>query len=77
MIGFFKIDGDAEYDVNDLPRLIKSSHNSDLVITYRYKRKYNTIRIIISVVYNMLLEFCLIQILKMYLLDLDCSKDQF
>ena len=44
-----------EYDVNDLPRLIKSSHNSDLVITYRYKRKYNTVRIVISVVYNMLL----------------------
>tara|TARA_B100000959_G_scaffold208613_1_gene219093 strand:+ start:3046 stop:3750 length:705 start_codon:yes stop_codon:yes gene_type:complete len=51
----FQIDGDAEYDVNDLPRLIKSSHNSDLVITYRYKRKYNTVRIVISVVYNMLL----------------------
>ena len=53
----FQIDGDAEYDVNDLPRLIKSSHNSDLVITYRYKRKYNTTRIVISVVYNMLLRF--------------------
>ena len=51
----FQIDGDAEYDVNDLTRLIKSSSNSDLVITYRYKKKYNTTRIIISWVYNKLL----------------------
>ena len=28
----FQIDGDAEYSVNDLPRLMKSSQNSDLVI---------------------------------------------
>ena len=51
----FQTDGDAEYDVNDLPRLIKSSSNSDLVITYRYKKKYNAARIIISWVYNVLL----------------------
>ncbi len=51
----FQTDGDDEYDVNDLPSLIKSSNKSDLVITYRYKKKYNTTRIIISWVYNMLL----------------------
>ncbi len=51
----FMIDGDAEYDVNDLPRLIRSSKNKDLVITYRYKKKYNTYRIIISWVYNAIL----------------------
>ena len=51
----FQIDGDAEYSVNDLPRLMKSSVNSDLVITYRYKKKYKTIRIIISWIYNMTL----------------------
>ena len=49
------IDGDAEYDVNDLPRLFKASQNYDLVITYRYKKKYNTYRIIISWVYNAIL----------------------
>ena len=51
----FMIDGDAEYDVNDLPRLIRSSKNKDLIITYRYKKKYNTYRIIISWVYNAIL----------------------
>ena len=51
----FMIDGDAEYDVNDLSRLLKVSKNHDLVITYRYKKKYNTYRIIISWVYNAIL----------------------
>ena len=51
----FMIDGDAEYDVNDLSRLFKVSKNYDLVITYRYKKKYNTYRIIISWVYNAIL----------------------
>ena len=51
----FMIDGDAEYDVNDLPRLLNVSKNYDLVITYRYKKKYATSRIIISWVYNAIL----------------------
>ena len=51
----FMIDGDNEYDVNDLPRLLGTSKNYDLVITYRYKKKYTTYRIIISWVYNVIL----------------------
>ena len=51
----FMIDGDNEYDVNDLPRLLGTSKNYDLVITYRYKKKYTTYRIIISWVYNAVL----------------------
>ena len=51
----FMIDGDAEYDVKDLPRLLKASKDSDLIITYRYKKKYGTYRIIISWVYNVIL----------------------
>ena len=51
----FMIDGDNEYDVNDLFRLIKASKNHDLVITYRYKKKYATSRIIISWIYNVIL----------------------
>ena len=47
----FMIDGDNEYDVNDLPRLLGTSKNYDLVITYRYKKKYTTYRIVISWVY--------------------------
>ena len=49
------IDGDNEYDVNDLFRLVKASKNHDLVITYRYKKKYTTSRIIISWMYNVIL----------------------
>ena len=51
----FMIDGDAEYDVNDLFRLLKVSKDCDLVITYRYKKKYSTNRIIISWIYNAIL----------------------
>jgi|TARA_B100001093_G_scaffold426897_1_gene421038 glycosyltransferase involved in cell wall biosynthesis len=51
----FQTDGDAEYDVFDLLRLIKLTDMSDLIITYRYKKKYNTVRIIISWIYNVIL----------------------
>jgi glycosyltransferase involved in cell wall biosynthesis len=51
----FVIDGDAEYDVEDLFRLLKVSKNYDLVITYRYKKKYSTYRIFVSWVYNAIL----------------------
>ena len=40
----FAIDGDGEYDVNDLPRLLKSVQKGDLVITYRFKKKYSSYR---------------------------------
>ena len=52
----FATDGDDEYDVGDLPRMLKAFYKSDLVITYRYKKKYKTIRIIISWVYNIILK---------------------
>ena len=51
----FMIDGDNEYDVNDLFRLVKASENYDLVITYRFKKKYTTSRILISWIYNAIL----------------------
>jgi len=51
----FQTDGDAEYDVNDLRKLLKKSKQSDLVVTYRLKKKYKTSRIIISWVYNVIL----------------------
>lgn len=53
----FQTDGDAEYDVFDLSKLIKKTKNSDLIITYRFKKKYKTSRIIISWVYNIILRF--------------------
>ena len=51
----FQTDGDAEYDVYDLKKLINSINKSDLVITYRLKKKYKTTRIIISWIYNVIL----------------------
>ena len=51
----FQTDGDAEYDVFDLKKLIKYADSSDLVITYRLKKKYNTNRIVISWIYNFIL----------------------
>tara|TARA_A100001015_G_scaffold101292_1_gene112515 strand:+ start:14 stop:688 length:675 start_codon:yes stop_codon:yes gene_type:complete len=51
----FQTDGDAEYDVNDLKKLIKLTNRSDLIITYRFKKKYRTSRIIISWIYNAIL----------------------
>lgn len=53
----FAIDGDGEYDVNVLPKLLKKLENSDLVITRRHKKKYNTWRNIISWTYNFILRF--------------------
>ena len=34
----FQTDGDAEYDVNDLSKLLKKTKQSDLVVTYRLKK---------------------------------------
>ena len=53
----FQTDGDAEYDVKDLLKLIRYTKNTDLVITYRFKKKYKTSRIIISWFYNVILRF--------------------
>ena len=53
----FLIDGDNEYNVNDLPRMLKALEDNDLVITYRYKNKNNIKRIFISWAYNKILRF--------------------
>ena len=39
-----------------LIKLLKRTDNSDLVITYRFKKKYKTSRIIISWIYNVVVE---------------------
>ena len=46
---------DKEYEVFDLLKLIKKTEYSDLVVTYRLKKKYKTSRIVISWVYNKIL----------------------
>ena len=53
----FMIDGDNEYDVNDIFSLLKKAKKNDLIITYRRKKKYNLYRKIISGTYNLILRF--------------------
>ena len=55
----YAVDGDGEFGLalNDLPRVLKKYTFNDLVITYRYKKRYKTTRIIISWVYNFILRF--------------------
>lgn len=48
-------DGDDEYDINDLKRLIKLKDFYDLIITFRYVKLYSNLRIFISWVYNWVL----------------------
>jgi glycosyltransferase involved in cell wall biosynthesis len=48
-------DGDDEYDIFDFYKLIKLVDFYDLIITFRYRRMYSRLRIIISRVYNCLL----------------------
>ena len=50
----YAVDGDGEFGIalNDLPRILKKYAYNDLVITYRYKKRYKTTRIIISWAYN-------------------------
>lgn len=45
-------DGDDEYDINDLRKMIKLNEYYDLIITFRYVKLYSTLRVFISSVYN-------------------------
>jgi glycosyltransferase involved in cell wall biosynthesis len=48
-------DGDDEYDLRDLRKLWRLRHHYDLIITFRYVRRYSGFRILLSRVYNMVL----------------------
>jgi glycosyltransferase involved in cell wall biosynthesis len=48
-------DGDDEYEVEDLRKLLRLRDRYDLIITFRYKKIYSTWRIFVSWVYNRLL----------------------
>jgi hypothetical protein len=48
-------DGDDEYDVRDLRKLWRLRHHYDLIITFRYVRRYSGFGILISRVYNVVL----------------------
>jgi glycosyltransferase involved in cell wall biosynthesis len=48
-------DGDDEYDLRDLNKLWRLRHHYDLIITFRYVRRYSGFRILLSRVYNIVL----------------------
>jgi len=50
-------DGDDEYEVADLRKLFRLRDYYDLIITFRYAKRYGGLRIFISYVYNRLLRF--------------------
>jgi len=45
-------DGDDEYDIEDLRKMILLKDYYDLIITFRYVKLYSTIRVFISGMYN-------------------------
>jgi glycosyltransferase involved in cell wall biosynthesis len=49
------VDGDGEYDVFDLEKMLKLRDYYLLIIGFRYKKLYSAKRIFISFIYNMLL----------------------
>lgn len=67
----YAVDGDGEFGIslNDLPRIIKEFRFNDLVITYRYKKRYKTTRIIISWFYNFILRI----LFKIPFKDISCG----
>jgi glycosyltransferase involved in cell wall biosynthesis len=48
-------DGDDEYDLRDLKKLWRLRQHYDLIITFRYIRRYSGFRILVSRVYNVVL----------------------
>jgi len=51
------VDGDNEYDVYDIEKMLNLRRYYLLIIAFRYKKLYSTMRIFISFVYNMLLRW--------------------
>lgn len=50
-------DGDDEYEVDDLRRLLRLQDRYDLIITFRYAKRYSSWRIFVSYVYNTVLRW--------------------
>jgi glycosyltransferase involved in cell wall biosynthesis len=49
------VDGDNEYAVSDLKKMLEIRHFYRLIIAFRYRKLYSTSRIFISFVYNVVL----------------------
>ena len=62
-------DGDDEYEVDDLRRLIRLRDYYDLIITFRYAKRYSGVRIFISYIYNKVLRL----LFQMRYRDMSCG----
>ena len=51
------VDGDNEYDILDLEKMLKLRNYYLLIVAFRYKKLYSTKRIFISFIYNMILRW--------------------
>ena len=49
-------DGDNQYDIYDFKKMSKIIHNYDCIITFRYRKVYSSLRILISWIYNKLIQ---------------------
>tara|TARA_B100001964_G_C14134085_1_gene554335 strand:- start:205 stop:906 length:702 start_codon:yes stop_codon:yes gene_type:complete len=49
-------DGDNQYDIYDFKKMSKIIHNYDCIITFRYNKVYSSLRILISWIYNKLIQ---------------------
>ena len=49
------LDGDDQYDANDLKHMSKLFNHYDFIITFRYSKIYGTTRLFISYIYNLTL----------------------
>lgn len=67
------VDGDDQYDVLELENMIKLLHRYDIVISFRYEKTYNAVRIFISYIYNLLLRF----LFRSPFRDVSCSLKIF
>ncbi len=65
----FYTDGDAQYDIKEIEKLIKYIPQSDIVIGYRKKRADPFIRKLTSKVYNILIRV----LFNLKVKDVDCS----
>lgn len=48
-------DGDDEYEIDDFRKLLRLKDYYDLIITFRYAKRYSGVRVFISYVYNAVL----------------------
>lgn len=62
-------DGDDQYDLGELHRIVKLLPKYDMIITFRYCKIYSTWRLFLSAVYNCLVRF----LFRSHFRDISCG----